>query len=84
MPSVQDFRAKLHMLFARADAAGAQCVEISSRQLHIEVGGYPTPLHGMPTCCHTMYREMKHGDRIVSAPPKGKGATVVIRFALPR
>jgi hypothetical protein len=84
MPTIEDFRSKLQTLLAQAEASGASHLEISSRELHIEVGGYSGPPHRMPTCCDAMYGEMKLGDRIVSAPPKGKGATVVIRFALPR
>ena len=84
MPTIKDFRSKLQMLFAKAEAGGASHVEISSKNLHVEVGGYPGPTHRMPTCCHAMYSEMEPGDQIISAPPKGKGASVAVCFRLPR
>jgi hypothetical protein len=31
-----------------------------------------------------MYEEMRAGDEIVEAPPKGRGATLIIRYRLPR
>ena len=87
MPRIQDFRSKLHTLLAQAEADGASRIEINSRQLHEEVGGYPPQsnrTHRMPTCCQALYGEMKLGDQLITAPPKGKGATVTIRFKLPR
>jgi hypothetical protein len=40
----------------------------------------------MPVCCDVMCAAMSesHGDRIESAPPKGKGASLAIRYVLPR
>ncbi len=31
-----------------------------------------------------MYQEKKHGDEIPESPPKGKGASLTIRYQLPR
>jgi len=31
-----------------------------------------------------MYAEMREGDRVLCAPPKGRGATLTIRYLLPR
>ena len=36
-------------------------------------------------CCNVMYAEMVEGvDDILSAPPSGQGASVVIEYLLPR
>jgi 5-methylcytosine-specific restriction protein A len=38
----------------------------------------------MPMCCQAMYKLKRASDEIVSAPPKGKGASLTIRYLLPR
>jgi len=38
----------------------------------------------MPVCCNVMLSEMSNEDVIVSKPPKGQGASLVIRYKLPR
>jgi 5-methylcytosine-specific restriction protein A len=48
------------------------------------MGGYPGPKHRMPVCCEAMYGEKRDGDEIISAPAKGKGAKLTIRYKLPR
>ena len=46
--------------------------------------GYPGPDHRMPVCCDVMYAEMLDAaDAILAAPPKGKGASLVIEYLLP-
>jgi hypothetical protein len=38
----------------------------------------------MPDCCQVMKRLMKAGDSIIKQPKRGQGASLLIRFALPR
>ena len=39
----------------------------------------------MPVCCDVMYAEMlDEADAILAAPTKGKGASLVIEYLLPR
>ncbi len=38
----------------------------------------------MASCCDVMYALMKPSDVVLKAPPKGKGASVTIRYQLPR
>ncbi|MXY35106.1 MAG: HNH endonuclease [Boseongicola sp. SB0664_bin_43] len=83
-PAAEDFRAALRNRFERATEAGKKSLEVRSGELHKEVGGYPGLDHRMPTCCDVMRGEMTKADELVSAPPKGKGASVVIRYRLPR
>jgi 5-methylcytosine-specific restriction protein A len=49
------------------------------------IGGYPgAGKHRMPVCCEAMRSEKRAGDEIVFEPPKGKGASLTIRYRLPR
>jgi 5-methylcytosine-specific restriction protein A len=56
------------------------CVDVNSGDLHRQVGGYPGRNHRMPVCCEVMYGKMKGDDAVLSAPPKGKGASLTIRY----
>jgi 5-methylcytosine-specific restriction protein A len=87
MPTVDEFRTAIRAELHEAQQRGAPAVEINAGQLHRKLGGYPPPLgqhHQMPTCCDALYDEQKAGDRIVAKPPKGRGASLTIRYQLPR
>lgn len=86
MPSAADFKLRLDLIFSHAQQNGLTEVEVSSDDLHRRVGGYPGRDHRMPLCCQVMkqYFTEKVGDHIVEAPPSGQGATLRIRYALPR
>ena len=81
---IEAFRDELESQFARAEALGAKYVDIVSGNLHRAVGGYPGTSHSMPSCCNAMYHAQRAGEEVLAAPPKGKGATLKIRFRLPR
>lgn len=36
----------------------------------------------MPACCNAMRQRMQQGDEIVSAPPKGNGSSLLVRYQL--
>jgi hypothetical protein len=38
----------------------------------------------MPVCCDAMYGEQREGDQVITAPPRGKGTSLTIRYVLPR
>lgn len=82
--SAVDFRAALEARLAAAAKAGRPFVDVRSGDLHREVGAYPGHQHRMPTCCSAMRSAMRAGDTEVAAPPKGNGATLTIRYRLPR
>jgi 5-methylcytosine-specific restriction protein A len=84
MTSADDFRNELAAQLKRAEQRGAAHVEINSGELHRTVGGYPGPNHRMPMCCDAMYQEQREGDEIVARPAEGKGASLTIRYKLPR
>lgn len=78
------FKAELIARFHRAVERHADHVDVTSGDLHRAVGGYPGSGHRMPSCCDVMHNEMQAHDEILSAPPSGKGATLTIRYRLPR
>lgn len=76
-----------HVITARlqaASVAGHTYEDITSGDIHRAVGGYPGQNHRMPICCSVMRRLMRPGDAVISAPPSGQGATLTIRYRLPR
>ena len=82
IPTMEAFQAELDRELQEATAKKLKSVLLISRVLHRKVGGYPGSNHRMPMCCDVMYRSMHDGDEIVAAPPKGKGATLMIRYYL--
>ncbi|MFZ2313124.1 MAG: GIY-YIG nuclease family protein [Methylobacter sp.] len=82
--TVDDFLIALRRKFQESSSVAVGHVDILSGELHREIGGYPEKGHSMPVCCSVMWREMKAGDEVLAAPPKGKGATLRIRYLLPR
>ena len=85
MPTAKEFREHLFEAFRIAELDGRTSVFVNAGYLHRAVGGYPNRnTNRMPVCCDAMLRAMRKGDVIVSQPPKGKGATLTIRYALPR
>jgi hypothetical protein len=83
-PNARDFGAILDASLMAAHRARHPEVIIVSGDLHRDVGGYPGPDHRMPICCRVMRDAMRPGDEIVDEPPKGTGATLAIRYKLPR
>ena len=84
MPSTEDFRTTLRDVLTKADEYGFVAVDVNSGNLHRRVGDYPGNDHRMPMCCEAMYSEMKVKDSIISQPESGQGASVVVRYKLPR
>jgi 5-methylcytosine-specific restriction protein A len=84
MPTPKDFQSELDSIFASAQQQGKSFIEIKSGDLHRSVGGYHGHNHRLPSCCRVMKRNMKPGDQILQQPPSGEGATLIIRFKLPR
>ena len=85
MPTAEEFRQRLYQMFQAATQQGQVSLDVEAGKLHRLVGGYPSQGdHKMPVCCHVMRSEMKSGDSILRAPPKGNGASLAIRYTLPR
>jgi len=83
-PAAPEFRSALLAIFDKASREGLRVVDVKSGDVHRALGVYPKPNHNMPTCCSVMRSLMKTGDLIIAAPPKGNGATLLIRYRLPR
>ena len=84
MATSEDFTEALQHIFKQESAKGKKSVIIKSGELHRIVGDYPGRDHRMPTCCNVMKKAMNSKDRILSEPPKGLGATLTIKYTLPR
>jgi 5-methylcytosine-specific restriction protein A len=50
------------------------------------LGGYPGRDHRVPICCKVMKSAMArdYGDMPLQEPPSGQGASLTIRYVLPR
>ncbi len=80
----KSFEQELQIFFTSAEEKGCLYVDIQSGDLHRRVGKYPSPEHQMPLCCWVMKKKMETGDEILQQPPKGQGASLVIRYRLSR
>lgn len=80
----EKFESELDLVMKQSEQIGLVAIEVSSGNLHRRVGGYPGNDHRMPVCCEVMRTAMRSDDIVVSEPPKGKGAALVIRYHLPK
>jgi hypothetical protein len=78
------FRDALRQLLAEAASRGMAHADIQAGRFHRWVGGYPGPSHSMPVCCDVMWAAKRVGDTVVAQPPKRRGASLTIRYRLPR
>jgi 5-methylcytosine-specific restriction protein A len=84
MPSVEHFRMALRAQLNRAQKRGLSHIDVKAGDLHRRLGGSPAYPHRIPSCCEAMYAEKRAGDVIITRPPEGKGASLTIRYKLPR
>lgn len=82
MPTKDQFTVEITRILSEAKASGAESVDINSGAVHRAIGGYPARNHAIRTCCLALRDTMRTGDRIVSAPPRGAGASLTIRYFL--
>jgi voltage-gated potassium channel len=79
-----DFRATIAAQLQRAERQGRDHHEINAGELHRQLGGDPGTAHRMPSCCDALRDAMAGTDRIVFQPDGGNGASLTIRYELPR
>lgn len=84
MPTKDEFAKAIAAKLRAAELRSAGHLELNAGELHRELGGYPGAVHQMPSCCDALYEVHRAGDTILAKPPKGKGATLTIRYKLPR
>jgi 5-methylcytosine-specific restriction protein A len=82
--SAEEFAKALAKRMREATSLGHDHIDVNAGDLHREVGVYPKPGHRMPTCCAAMRAGMGAGDVVLDEPPKGSGASLTIRYQLPR
>jgi 5-methylcytosine-specific restriction protein A len=85
-PTAEQFREELYAMMREGLRNNVGYVDINAGELHCRIGDYPGPNHRMPNCCQVMRAAMTPdaGDRILEQPDSGEGATVTIRYVLPR
>ncbi len=83
-PTAKVFQAELDRRFKQALLDGKSHIDIQSGSIHREVGGYPGSDNRMPVCCGIIYKNMSPADVCLSRPPSGLGATLEVRYVLPR
>ena len=81
-PNSADFTTVLQQIFL--ENSGNEFVDIRAGELHRRVGGYPVYNHRMPICCKVMQNARIGADEIIASPPSGQGASLTIRYYLPR
>jgi hypothetical protein len=86
LPTAGDFETEIRDRWAVSQKQGATHLDIKAGELHHKLGGYPASDggHRMPDCCQVMKRLMQAGDTVRHSPPKGAGASLVVRYTLPR
>lgn len=87
IPNTEDFQNALDEIFNKYEGEGKTFIVVQTGGLHRQVGGYPGENHRMPLCCEVMRKNMKPelGDEILpDGPAKGDGASLRIRYNLPR
>lgn len=84
-PTVTDFQAIIQILISTAQAYGEPYCDIKAGELHRFVGGYPNENHRMPACNRAMRNLFLEGvDEVILEPAQGQGASLTIRYNLPR
>jgi hypothetical protein len=85
MPGSEEFRELLFEIFQIGATRGQTWVIVHAGDLHSKLGGYPNGgNHRIPVCCEVMRGAMRPGDVIVGEPPKGRGASLTIRYQTAR
>lgn len=77
-PTRDEFQAALEEIFGEARKKKKWYVRVSAGDLHLRVGGYPSPDHRMDLCCAVMRENMKGREGV-----QGKDATLSINYHVP-
>jgi len=83
-PDQSAFSDAIAALLARAQDQGRPHVEINAGELHRQLGGYPGPGNGMPSCCAALRASMGDGDVVIFVSERADDGSLTVRFALPR
>ena len=80
--TTETFTNEIKRIIDEARNKDEEYVVIKSGDVHRAVGGYPERNHSMPSCCEAIYQLMRARDEVLAATPKGKGATLTIKYYL--
>ena len=87
-PNTHDFLIELDAQINRSVEQGRSHVEVNAGEFHRCLGGYPPAEgenHAMPNCCNAMLQEYDETtDEIICSPPSRQGASLTIRYQVPR
>jgi 5-methylcytosine-specific restriction protein A len=82
MATMEAFRSELQAQISRAEKQGRTYVEINAGELHRIVS---RDENRQPMACNAMRQLMREPrDQVTHKPPSGDGASLTIRYALPR
>src|ERR1700761_2204663 len=86
MATAAEFRQALIDAMHQTELKGQPFLDITAGELHTAVGGYPGDQNRMPMCCRMMRMLAIEGwgDLTVQESTTRKGATLRIRYRLPR
>lgn len=79
-----DFEQALASIFRDAESRAADSVEVRASDLHRPLGGYPRRDHRMLVGCDVIRRTRTPTDLQLTAPPIGDGASLDVRYDIPR
>jgi 5-methylcytosine-specific restriction protein A len=78
----EDFERELNIIFQKAIG---NYIDVNAGELHRIVGGYPgADTNRMASCNNVMRKMMKLSDIVLAQPTKRQGASLTIRYTLPR
>ena len=85
-PTADEFRQELYKVMHEAVKRGKGYIDIDAGELHGRVGDYSGPNHRMPDCCQVMKAAIAadYEDVILHEPASGQGASLTIRYVVPR
>jgi hypothetical protein len=85
VPTKAEFLAEIRSQMREAELRGDQYLLLNAGEIHRKLGGYPSVNHQIKPCCDALYDEAKLGRaKVVAAPKRGYGASLTIRYVLPR
>jgi len=84
--TAEDFRDELYRIMDEAVREGHKYVDVNAGELYKGLGSYPGADHRLSICCKVMKEAMApdYGDKVLQEPPSGQGASLTIRYVLPR
>jgi 5-methylcytosine-specific restriction protein A len=84
LPSKADFQRVLDDIFREMDQKHKSEIIVTAREVYRRAGVLSGSDPSVALCCSVMRENMRPGDTVITEPPGGQGATLAIRYKLPR